>query len=124
VYVALNDHVPTRGWSGLVPVGAPSPAPVSAEGPGPQRPVITYSGIGDEAGASLGDQLDALAELGWNSIELRTVDGQSLARLDDRAFIRVADALRRRGMAVACVASQIGGWSRPITGDFSHDLDE
>ncbi len=124
MYVALNDHVPTRGWSGLVPVGAPSPAHVSAEGPGPQRPVITYSGIGDEAGASLGDQLDALAELGWNSIELRTVDGQSLARLDDRAFIRVADALRRRGMAVACVASQIGGWSRPITGDFSHDLDE
>lgn len=90
----------------------------------PVSPTITYAGIGDEAGASLGSQLDALARLGWSSVELRTVEGLPLARLDDRTFTRLAHTLAARGMAVACVASQIGNWSRPIDGDFAQDLEE
>lgn len=88
------------------------------------NPTIMYAGIGDEAGASLRNQLDAIARLGWNSIELRTVDGTAIADLDDRAFTRLADTLAAQGPRVACVASQIGNWSRPITGDFDRDLDE
>lgn len=87
-------------------------------------PTICYAGIGDEAGASLQNQMDALARLGWSWIELRTVDGVAVADLDNRAFTRLADALAARGLTVAGVASRIGNWSRPITGTFDRDLDE
>lgn len=85
---------------------------------------IAYAGIGDEAGASLRAQLDALARLGWSSIELRTVDGTAIADLDNRAFSGLVDAVRAQGLTVAGVASRIGNWSRPITGAFDADLDE
>lgn len=87
-------------------------------------PAIAYAGIGDEAGVSLRTQLDALAGLGWSSIELRTVDGTAVADLDNRAFTRLADALAAQGLTVAGVASRIGNWSRPVTGAFDEDLDE
>jgi sugar phosphate isomerase/epimerase len=85
---------------------------------------IAYAGIGDEAGASLRTQLDALARLGWSWIELRTIDGIAVADLDNQAFARLANALAAQGLTVAGVASRIGNWSRPITGDFDQDLDE
>lgn len=87
-------------------------------------PAIVYAGIGDEAGASLRTQLDALAQLGWHSIELRTVDGIAVADLSNQAFARLTDALTGQGLTVAGVASRIGNWSRPITGEFEQDLDE
>jgi sugar phosphate isomerase/epimerase len=87
-------------------------------------PTIGYAGIGDEASTSLPGQLDALGGLGWNAIELRTVDGTAVADLDDRAFTRLVDILAARGLAVACVASRIGNWARPITADFTQDLAE
>jgi L-ribulose-5-phosphate 3-epimerase len=87
-------------------------------------PTITYAGVGDEAGAGVRAQIDALARLGWSGIELRTIDGTALADLDNRAFTRLADALAAREVTVAGVASRIGNWSRPITGDFDRDLDE
>lgn len=87
-------------------------------------PTITYAGIGDEAGVGLHTQLDALARLGWNWIELRSVDGSAIADLNDRAFNQLVDVLVTRGHNVAGVASRIGNWSRPITGAFDRDLDE
>ncbi|MPZ65443.1 MAG: TIM barrel protein [Pseudonocardiaceae bacterium] len=83
-----------------------------------------FAGIGDEAGVGLQDQLGSLARLGWTSIELRTVNGTAVADLDNEAFARLADTLHSQGLAVACVASQIGNWARPISGDFDKDLDE
>ena len=91
--------------------------------PGPATAIL-YAGIGDEAGASRDAQLDALARLGWKSIELRTVEGIAVADLDNRAFARLANALGARQLGVVCVASRIGNWSRPITGDFDQDLEE
>ncbi len=87
-------------------------------------PTIAYAGIGDEAGVGLRAQLDALAELGWSWIELRTVEGTAVADLDEAAFARLADTLAARGLTVAGVASRIGNWARPVTGDFDQDLDE
>jgi sugar phosphate isomerase/epimerase len=86
--------------------------------------VITFAGIGDEAGPGLDTQLDALARLGWASIELRTIGGTAVADLDDRVFGQLAEALAARGVSVACVASRIGNWSRPITADFGADTRE
>lgn len=85
---------------------------------------IAYAGLGDEAGVSLRDQLDALARLDWRWIELRTVDGTAIADLDNRAFTQLVDTLVNQEMRVAGVASRIGNWSRPITGAFDADLDE
>ncbi len=90
----------------------------------PGTPAIAYAGVGDEAGASLRTQLDALTRLRWKGIELRTIDGTAVADLDNRAFTRLADTLTARGVTVAGVASRIGNWSRPITGSFDQDLDE
>jgi sugar phosphate isomerase/epimerase len=85
---------------------------------------IAHAGIGDEAGISLHTQLGALARLGWNWIELRSVDGTAIADLNDRAFNQLVEVLATRGLNVAGVASRIGNWSRPITGAFDRDLDE
>ncbi|MCZ7414542.1 MULTISPECIES: sugar phosphate isomerase/epimerase family protein [unclassified Streptomyces] len=82
------------------------------------------SGIGDEAGASLDEQLSALTTLGWSGIELRSVDGTALADLDDAAFGRLTERLAAAGLGVTCVDSRIANWARPISGDFEEDLRE
>ncbi|MFC0598363.1 sugar phosphate isomerase/epimerase family protein [Streptomyces palmae] len=96
------------------------------DGPGPLRlpPGIRLSGIGDEAGAPLATQIAALTALGWDTVELRTVDGTALADLDEAAFERTAAELAAAGLGVTCVDSRIANWARPITGDFELDLRE
>lgn len=85
---------------------------------------ITFAGVGDEAGESLGEQIEAHERLGWSTIELRNVDGVPLADLDDAAFERTVDQVGRAGLRVVCVDSRIANWARPITGDFDLDLSE
>jgi sugar phosphate isomerase/epimerase len=85
---------------------------------------MVLTGIGDEAAADLTGQLAAVAELGWNHLELRTVGGVPIAQLDDAAFFRAVERLRAADVAVICVAAKIGDWSRPVTGDFALDLTE
>jgi sugar phosphate isomerase/epimerase len=99
------------------------PAPVASHAPpGPHE--IVYAGIGDEAGDPIGVQVAALDRLGWKSIELRSVDGVAVADLDEAAFAQLAATLEAHAMQTVCVASQIGNWSRPITGGFAADVDE
>lgn len=83
-----------------------------------------FAGIGDEAGQSLREQIEAHRRLGWSGIELRNVDGTALADLDDAAFQQVVGACRSAGLDVVCVDSRIGNWARPITSDFDVDLRE
>lgn len=85
---------------------------------------MRLAGIGDEAGSGLAEQLAGLAALGWDAIELRTIDGVPLAELDDRAFDEVATTLHGHGVRTVCVDSRIGDWSTTITGDFGRDLAE
>ncbi|RKS09720.1 sugar phosphate isomerase/epimerase [Nocardiopsis sp. Huas11] len=105
---------------------AESPAGLAAEQPvraaRPFRPAL--AGIGDEAAPDLGGQLAALARLRWNLLELRTVEGIPLAHMDDTAFARTAERIGEAGVGVVCVASKIGDWSRPATGDFAVDVHE
>ncbi|NUO97093.1 MAG: sugar phosphate isomerase/epimerase [Nonomuraea sp.] len=92
-------------------VGVPAPPP-------------DLAGIGDEAAPDLDGQIAAVAELGWRRLELRTIDGVPVARLTDEAFARAAGRLGDAGVTVVAVASKIGDWSRPVTGDFALDLAE
>ncbi len=82
------------------------------------------SGIADEASPELSRQLAAHRELGWNHIEIRMIEGTNLTGIPDSKFDRVADALGRAGIKVSCFASQLANWARPISTDFSVDLDE
>ncbi|MEB3367456.1 sugar phosphate isomerase/epimerase family protein [Saccharopolyspora mangrovi] len=82
------------------------------------------AGIGDEAAASLPDQIAAITALGWPGIELRTVDGVALADLDSSRFQRVRRAVAAAGLRVVCLDSRIGNWSRPITAPPADDLRE
>ncbi|HEV7899535.1 MAG TPA: sugar phosphate isomerase/epimerase family protein [Planosporangium sp.] len=94
-------------------------ADVSAAGP-----AITYSGIGDEAGPTLADQVGAIQELGWPAIELRTVDRVAIADLTADAFARVVTAVGAAGLAVSCVDSRIGNWGRTIATALDEDIRE
>ncbi|MEW2620534.1 sugar phosphate isomerase/epimerase family protein [Streptomyces sp. NPDC048106] len=91
---------------------------VGAHGFGP------LAGIGDEAAPGAGGQLAALRRLGWTAIELRAVDGTALADLSPTAFGTLARRLSDAGVTVTAVASRIGNWSRPVTGDLGPDLAE
>ncbi|MEU8796409.1 TIM barrel protein [Spirillospora sp. NPDC048819] len=85
---------------------------------------VRLAGIGDEAAPDLAGQIAAVAELGWNRLELRTVGGTPIAALDEDAFRRTVARLESAGTSVAGVASKIGDWSRPVTGDFAADVRE
>ncbi|MGH8021005.1 MAG: sugar phosphate isomerase/epimerase family protein [Opitutaceae bacterium] len=96
--------------------------PASIENTG--RP-LTLSGLADEAADDIETQINAHRELGWPAIELRLVDKQGVtALLDDAAFDRVVEHIQAAGLQVTALASAIGNWSRPITGDFGIDLAE
>jgi L-ribulose-5-phosphate 3-epimerase len=85
---------------------------------------VKLCGIADEASPSLEGQLDAHAELGWRTIELRTLGGVNVCEIDDDAFDRAARLVAARGFEVPCLASAIANWARPITADFSRDRDD
>jgi sugar phosphate isomerase/epimerase len=85
---------------------------------------LRLAGIGDEAGTSLAEQIEAHRRLGWSEIELRNVDGVALADLTDAAFDHLVEELDQAGLRVVCVDSRIANWARPITGDFGIDIDE
>lgn len=85
---------------------------------------LVLAGIGDEAALGIDGQIAAVTELGWHTVELRTVDGIPLADLPEAAFDRAVGALADAGVDVVAVDARIGGWARPVTGDFTADLDE
>jgi L-ribulose-5-phosphate 3-epimerase len=85
---------------------------------------LALAGVGDEAGYGIHAQVAAVRALGWDTIELRSVDGIPLADLPETAFAQVAAAVEDAGLRVVAVCSRIGGWSRGADQDFTADLDE
>ncbi|MGW4804326.1 sugar phosphate isomerase/epimerase family protein [Kitasatospora sp. NPDC004272] len=89
-----------------------------------RRPAIRFGGIGDEAAPDLAGQIDALEQLGWSELELRTVDGVWIADLDHRQVKAIATTLKRHGIRVSGIASRVGNWASDITGDLTADVME
>lgn len=83
-----------------------------------------FTGISDEAGPDLDTQIRAHEELGWNHLELRQVDGRNVTALPDGDFDRLCETLANADMKVACFASAIANWARPITCDVQIDVDD
>jgi sugar phosphate isomerase/epimerase len=92
--------------------------------PAEEWPPGGFAGIGDEAAPDLDGQLRAVAALGWDAIELRTVDGRALSELDRAGRDRVIAAVRAAGVRVVCLDSRIGGWAGTVADPFARDLTE
>lgn len=85
---------------------------------------MTLTGIGDEAGAPLEAQIQAVQALGWKHLEMRNVqmDGLPVMNthdLPDEAFDRLVGRLAEAGIAVAAFGSVIGNWAHSVEEDFA-----
>lgn len=90
---------------------------------------MIFTGLADEAGASLSDQLSAIRELGWSHLELRNVSvgGGKTANvhdLPDEEFDRLLDEVSGSGIKVHTFASAIGNWATHIDQPFDRTLAE
>jgi sugar phosphate isomerase/epimerase len=83
-----------------------------------------FTGFADEAEKSLAGQIATLEEAGWNAIELRLIGGKNICDHTDEEWAAVKEALGARGITIVGFGGQIGNWARPVTSDFSRDLDE
>ena len=87
-------------------------------------PTSIISGFTDEVSDDLDVQIRALKELGWNHIELRTVDGKNVSTLSDEEFARVHRTLEENSITIACFGSTVANWGREVNRDLEMDLQE
>lgn len=88
---------------------------------------MILTGIADEAGALIDAQIKATKELGWNTIEARTVEVPGFPKgnlhdIPDEAFDIVEKKLKDSGVGVYCFGSTIANWGKKIDDPF--DLSE
>jgi len=88
---------------------------------------MILTGIADEAGALIDAQIKATQELGWNTIEARTVEVPGFPKgnlhdIPDEAFDVVEEKLKESGVGVYCFGSTIANWGKKIDDPF--DLSE
>ncbi len=82
------------------------------------------SGFTDEVSDDLELQIEALKELGWRHIDLRTVAGKNVAALSDDEFDLVFNTLGENDIDIACFGSTVANWGRDAEKDFELDLSE
>ena len=88
---------------------------------------MILTGITDEAGALIDTQIKAVKELGWNTIEARSVEVEGFPKANlhdiaDEAFDVVEEKLKYGGVGVYCFGSTIANWGKKIDDPF--DLSE
>lgn len=88
---------------------------------------MILTGITDEAGALIDTQIKAVKELGWNTIEARSVEVEGFPKANlhdiaDGAFDVVEEKLKNAGVGVYCFGSTIANWGKKIDDPF--DLSE
>ncbi|MCC5843442.1 MAG: sugar phosphate isomerase/epimerase [Verrucomicrobia bacterium] len=82
------------------------------------------TGISDEAGATIEEQIRAHRELGWTHLELRKLNGEEVALLPEARCRELAAAIADAGMRVAGLGSPVGNGARKITDPFEQSLEE
>jgi sugar phosphate isomerase/epimerase len=90
---------------------------------------MQFSGIADEAGASIDTQIRATRELGWRCLEGRAVEvtgfpKANLHDLSDAAFDVVTGKLQDGGVRVNCFGSAIMNWAKTVETPFEVTLAE
>ncbi len=86
--------------------------------------ILKLSGISDEAGYALKDQIKAHRELGWDFLDLRVVDGVNLTAVSDAKFEEIYGAVTDSGLKVSGFSSGICCWGRSVKDDFQLDIDD
>jgi sugar phosphate isomerase/epimerase len=77
------------------------------------------TGVADEAGASIDAQIAATKELGWQCIELRSVEvpgfpAGNIHDIPDAAFDALVDKVARAGVKICGFATAVGNWGKQI----------
>ena len=88
---------------------------------------MILTGITDEAGALIDTQIKAVKELGWNTIEARSVEVEGFPKANlhdiaDEAFDVIEEKLKKAGVGGYCFGSTIANWGKKIDDPF--DLSE
>ena len=88
---------------------------------------MILTGITDEEGALIDTQIKAVKELGWNTIEARSVEVEGFPKANlhdiaDEAFDVIEEKLKKAGVGVYCFGSTIANWGKKIDDPF--DLSE
>ena len=71
--------------------------------------MIKFSGFADEAGKDIETQIRATKELGWDSIELRFINGVNATDVEEDVFLDAAKKLIESGIKVSCFRCQRKG---------------
>ena len=84
---------------------------------------MNLTGISDEAGSAIEDQIRAHHDLGWESIEARFLsvgefEKGSIHEIPDEAFDLAVSKLEEAGVSVCAVGSTIGNWAHSIEDPF------
>jgi sugar phosphate isomerase/epimerase len=84
---------------------------------------MKLTGISDEAGSAIEEQIRAHKELGWDSIEARFLsvgefEKGSIHEIPDAAFDLAVSKLEDAGVSVCAVGSTIGNWAHSIEDPF------
>ena len=87
-----------------------------------KRTYERITGIGDEGGSGIKEQIANHIALGWNTIELRNVDGRNVCEVDDPAFESIYAQMSEAGFTAAGFGSAIANWARPVTIPFERDV--
>ncbi len=86
-------------------------------------------GISDEASNTIDGQIQAMRELGWNSIEMRGVEVPGFSKgnfhdIPDAAFDIAIEKLQASGIQIYCFGSSVMNWSKKVTNPFENTLAE
>ena len=76
--------------------------------------MIKFSGFADEAGKDIETQIKATRELGWNSIDLRFINGVNATDVEDAVFEDAAQKLSDSGITVPCFGSAVANGKDPL----------
>ena len=90
---------------------------------------MILTGIGDEAGNTLGAQIRATRELGWKHLEMRGVEVTGFPKanfhdIPDKAFDLAVEQLNTAGIGVYCFGSTIMNWAKTVETPFDVTLGE
>ena len=85
---------------------------------------MIITGFTDEVSDNLSLQIKALQELGWNHIDLRTINGKNISSLTDKEFDLVHEQLAENNIQISCFGSTIANWGRDAVQSFDLDMSE
>lgn len=83
---------------------------------------MIITGFTDEVSDDLSLQIQALKELGWNHIDLRTVNGKNVSSLTDKEFDQIHEKLSENRIQISCFGSTIANWGRDAAKSFDQDM--